>query len=122
MANLSWDGRTSVATTAAGDLLAHADVESAEPWRPATEPAGFAALRAAFALPIAGRRDDGTFVCSYFRWEIEAAEVRPVHASVSIDAPLIDGLSPRLLNDVPGGAFAVRDMLWRITWPTGCRF
>jgi hypothetical protein len=122
MATLAWDGRRFAATTAEDDPLTHADVEPVEPWRPAAEARGFAVLRAALALPIAGRRDDGTFVSSYFRWEIDEAEVRPAHASVSVDAPLVDGVPRRRLTGVPGGTFAVRGMLWRITWPMACRF
>jgi len=42
-------------------------------------------------------------------------------ASVSIDAPLVEGLPLRTCTAVPGGSFEVRGMAWKLTWPAPCR-
>jgi len=124
MAGMGWEGSTFVVTSPDGGARAHADVERTADWRPPadTDLPGFDALRAAFALPIAGRRDDGTLVSSYFRWELEDMVLRPVAATVSVDAPLSEGCRPGRWTGLPGATFEVRGMLWRITWPMACRF
>jgi hypothetical protein len=84
---------------------------------------GFAigALREICSLPIVGRTARG-FVCSYFDWNFAAARVRPVSCALSIDAPLVDGPTPRWCHDVPGASLEVADMAWRLSWPLPCRF
>jgi len=124
LARMGWQGPIFLVTTAEGTLLVHAAVEPAGGWAPAEGCAlpNLAALRAAFALPVVGRKADGTFVSSYFGWDFTRAAVRPADSWVSIDAPLGAGLVPRECHDVAAGTFEVRGMLWRLTWPAACRF
>jgi hypothetical protein len=77
----------------------------------------FAAMRAIFALPVIGRQADGRYVRSRFHWSFEEASVRPARVKLAIEASLGPGLDPRSCPTVPGGAFDVRAMVWRLSWP-----
>jgi len=124
MGKMSWQGPVFVLTTEEEALLFHAAVEREGEWSPgsACMLPSFEAMREAFALPIVGRKADGTLVCSYFGWAFSEASVRAADACASIDAPLVDGLTPRRCHDVPSGTFDVRGMTWRVTWPAKCEF
>jgi hypothetical protein len=119
MATMGWRGSTFAVAAPDGAPLVHAEVERSGAWRPAIagDAPGFVALREAFALPIAGRRGDGSIVSSYFRWELDETRLRPAGATVEIQAPLVDGLGRSRRTGLPGGTFEVEDMVWKITWP-----
>lgn len=124
MATMWWQGPIFLITANTDALLLHAAVEATGPWSAGStcELPNFQATRAIFALPIVGRKSDGTYVCSYFGWDFGEAAVRPADACVSIDAPLIDGLVPRRCHDVSSGTFEVRGMVWKLSWPSSFRF
>ncbi len=123
MARMEWRGPVFLMTNETDDLLLHAAVEPAGDWvsGAAADLPHLAALRAIFSLPVVGRKADGRLVCSWWGWEFGDALVRPADASVSIDAPLVEGLPVRTCADVPGGSFEVRGMAWKLTWPGLCR-
>jgi len=119
MASMAWEGPTFMMRSAAGDSLLHAEVEPAGSWsRAARELSG---LRALFSLPVVGRRADASLVSSYWDLDFQDALARPAHVRVSIDAPLVEGLASRRDIGVSAGAFEVRGMLWRLTWPAPFR-
>ena len=124
MATMSWQGPVFLVAAEDGALLLHAVVDATADWLPATPSTlpSFEAMRAIFALPVLGRKADGRFVCSYFGWGFDGAAVRAADVSVTIDASLVAGVTPRVYADVPGGSFEVRGMVWRLSWPTACRF
>lgn len=123
MAKLWWQGPIYVVTREDDALLMHTTVEPSGDWVPgcSCELPNFAALHAVFALPILGRKTNGMYVCSYFGWDFGNARVRPADACVSIDSPLIVGLTPRRCHNVPSGTFEVDGMLWKLSWPIAGR-
>jgi hypothetical protein len=124
MAAMWWQGPVFLATASSHALLLHAAVESSGSWSQgcSCELSNFQAAQAIFALPVVGRKADGTYISCYFGWDFGEAVVRPADACVSIDAALVDGLGPRRCHDVSCGTFEVRGMLWRLSWPAACRF
>jgi hypothetical protein len=124
MATMWWQGPVFLITGKGDVLLLHAAVEAMGSWSPGRtcELPNFRDTRAIFALPILGRKSDGTYVCSYFGWDFSEAAVRPADACVSIDSSLVDGIVPRHCHDVSSGTFEVRDMVWSLSWPSPCRF
>lgn len=123
MARMRWQGTVFLATREDGSLLLHAAAEPMGDWSPGARCAApnFDAMRAIMALPVLGRRDDRNYVCSYFGWDFRDALVRPSDSCVSIDAPFLAGLRPRLCHDTASGTFEVRGMIWRLSWPTSVR-
>lgn len=124
MAAMRWQGPLFVITTQDGALLLHAAVEPGTSWLPggSCELPNFVAMQGVFALPVVGRKSNGTYVCSYFGWDFSEALVRAADSYVSIDAPLVAGLTPRRCHDVASGSFEVRGMKWKLSWPSSCRF
>jgi hypothetical protein len=124
MATMWWQGPVFLVTANDEALLLHAAVEAMGSWSPGRtcELPNFQAMRAIFALPIVGRKSDETYVCSYFGWDFSGSAVRSADACISIDASLIDGLVPRRCHDVSSGTFEVRGMVWKLSWPSPCRF
>ena len=124
MATMWWQGPVFLITAKSDALLLHAAVEATGSWCQggSCELPNFQAMQAIFALPVVGRKSDGTYACSYFGWDFAEAAVRPADACVSIDASLVDGLGPRRCHDVSSGTFEVRGMVWRLSWPSACRF
>lgn len=124
MATMRWQGPLFVIATPDGTMVLHASVEPAGDWAagPRCELPNFAAMQAVFALPVVGRRTDGTYVASYFGWDFSAARVRPARATLSIDTALVEGLAPRWCATVASGTFEVQRMIWRLSWPISCRF
>jgi hypothetical protein len=122
MAKMWWQGPIFLITTEEGVLLLHAAVETEGLWSRGHSCTlrNFAEMQGIFALPIVGRKATGEYVCSYFGWDFSDALVRPADACISIDAPLIAGLTPRRCHDVPDGTFEVRGMIWRLSWPASC--
>ena len=124
MASMEWRGTQFEVATPDGARLLRAAAEPDGDWTPAphgTLPS-FAAMRDVFALPILGRRADGSYVTSYFGWDFGEAHVRPARAELSIDVALAEGLTPRSCTALPSGTFEVRRMIWRLSWPLPCRF
>jgi hypothetical protein len=122
-ARMRTDGPLFVMSDDDDRLLLHAATEARGPWEPATAAAhpNLDAVRRLFAhLPVLGRRTDGSVLCSRFAWDFDDADVRLASGWVSIDGPLVDTLAPRLCPAVPGGAFEVRGMRWRLSWPGRC--
>ncbi len=124
LANIAQNGHVLVVTGDDGRLRLEAGFEPTAEWAPGSCCAleNFAAMRAALALPVVGRRVGATPVFSYFGWDFEHAGVRAGDSCIVIHAPLVDGLTPRRCPDVPGGSFEVRGLLWRLSWPEACRF
>jgi len=118
MASMRWHGPMFVLTSEDEVLLVHAVIEST----PTCNLSHFDTMREVFALPIVGRKATGEYVCSYFDWNFSDALVRPADSWISIDAPLVDGLTPRVCYDVDAGTFDVRGMLWQLSWPLAYRF
>ena len=123
-ARLRWQGPMYIVTTEDDALLLHAAAQATGKWSAGESCAlaSFAAMRTIFAQPVVGRKSNGAYVCSYFGWDFGEALVRPADVWVSIDAPFVEGLTPRECYDVPSGTFQVRRMLWRLSWPSSCRF
>lgn len=122
MARISWEGALYLVTTATGALLLHTETDAVKTSGSAPMPTPFHAMRAMFALPVLGRKADGSYVTSYFEWDFDTAAVDAADVAVSIEDGFLDGLGPRRCADVPGGSFAVRGMVWRLSWPSPCRF
>ena len=124
LADLERHGPIVSLIAADGPLLWHATIEPIEEWYRAGETTrsspALAALQAAFDLPIVGRKANGRYVRSYFGFDWEGAQARPVQSAISIDVPLVDGLGPGHCHSVPGGALEVRGLLWRLSWPVPC--
>jgi hypothetical protein len=123
MAKMSWQGPVFMLTTADDALLLHISVETQRNWSNGSrcELANFQAMREVFALPVVGRKSNGAYVRSYFDWDFSDALVRSASSCVSVDAPLVEGLTPRECHSVSSGTFEVRGMLWRLSWPSLCR-
>jgi hypothetical protein len=124
LATISRHGHVLLVTGEGGVPLLEADVEPAGDWLPGASCRleNFDAMRAAFALPVVGRRNDGTLVCSYFGWGFADTFVRPGDSCIVIHQPLVPGLAPQRRPDVPAGSFEVRGLLWQLSWPARCRF
>ncbi|HSQ01222.1 MAG TPA: hypothetical protein VL049_28715 [Candidatus Dormibacteraeota bacterium] len=120
-ADMRWEGDLFIATGDDGGLRWHAAVQQDGAWGRAAPP-GFAPLAEALALPIAGRRADGSWVESYFRLGLGDALLRPARAVLWFDTPLIPGLAPQVCHAPAGAALAMRGMTWRLTHPVACRW
>lgn len=102
-------------------LLWHATTESPAAWSGSCgDLPNLEAARAAFALPILGRKSSGEYVHSYFGWDFSGARVRPAASCVTLEVPLVDGMGPRQCSGVPSGTFEAEGMIWRLTWPLRC--
>ena len=124
MAKMRWQGPVFTLTTEHDTPLLHIGVESGGAWLRGTfrDLENFEAVRDIFALPVVGRKSNGAYVCSHFGWDFSDALVRAVKACISIDAPFVDGLTPCECHSVSSGAFDVRGMLWKLSWPSPCDF
>jgi hypothetical protein len=120
-ADMRWDGDLFTATADDGSLRWHAAVEADGVWG-RTAPPGLDALADALALPIAGRRSDGSWVESYFRLGFGEALLRPARAVLWFDTAMVPGLEPQVCHAPWGAALAMRGMTWRLTHPVACRW
>lgn len=125
LACMGWEGPIfTVASVGKRQQLAQAGIGA----KPATEVetrqtvANLTSLHAALSLPIVGRRTDGSLVSSYFEVDFDAGVVEPRDAWISIDAPIIAGLSPRRYAAVHAGAVRITDVMWRLSWPVRSQF
>ena len=122
LAAMAWQGPMfTVSNAADGHLLAHASVDASTPAPGAAAP-NLAAMQSILALPILGRRADGTLVSSYFEVDFTAGSVAPADSWISIDAPIVAEISLRRCYDAPAGTIQFRDAIWRLSWPVPCRF
>lgn len=121
LADMRWEGDLFVATAEDGRLCWHAAVQRDGAWA-RTAPAGLAALADALALPIAGRRDDGSWVESYFRLGFGDALLCPARAVAWFDDEILPGLAARVGYAPAGAALAMQGMTWRLTHPLRCRW
>lgn len=118
MGRMGWQGPIYTVADERGALLFHAHVEIEADT--AADPEAVVALRAALALPLAGVRRDGRFVSAYWDLDFAAARVRRARARIAIDAPFADGLEPG--EHAARAALGVENAIWRLSWPTRCRF
>jgi hypothetical protein len=124
MATMWWEGALFIMTKPDGALLLHAAVEPAGDWVPGAhcDLPNFAGMRSIFAMPVLGRKQDGTYVQSYFGWDYSMASVRSMWASVSTETTLIQGLAQRTCTSLRSATFEVQRMTWRLSWPESYRF
>jgi len=123
MGRVRREGPFLLVTDADGTMLLNATVEPRGEWTPApgcTHPC-LEFVRDIFDMPVVGKRADGAWTCSYFGWDFASACVRPADACVSIDRPLVPGLTPGDYHDATAGTFEVEALRWRLTWPMPCR-
>jgi hypothetical protein len=81
-------------------------------------------------MPILGRLEDmigKPFICSYFEWYLEDAEVRPIEGTAQFLQPFVTGmLSWQALGEigsVADGAWELTGLRWRIGYPPfGCEW
>jgi hypothetical protein len=121
LAAMSWQGPIfTVSDATDGHLLLHASVDSGG--GPDGAAPNLAAMRSILALPIVGRRTDGTLVSSYFELDFDAGSVTPADSWISIDAPIMAEVGPHRCYDAPAGTILFNDVIWRLSWPLPCRF
>jgi hypothetical protein len=89
----------------------------------------YSAIKTILDMPIVGRRQDGTLVCSYFELDFTGATITPVssaHEFLDPFVPLMVGwpVLGSTLTSVPDGAIAVENVNWWIKQPPPgpCRF
>lgn len=117
-ATIDWHGPIAALTTAAGALLCHAAMEPLGAWRRGPSAADeLAWIAGAFALPILGRKANGRYVRSHFRFDFRDALIRPVGCAMAIEVPLLDGMAAQRYYSAPGMAIEVQGMLWHLSWP-----
>lgn len=121
LGSMGFEGPIYAVRDAGGALLCHAHFETGVP-RATAVARDFDAFRALFDQPVTGRRTDGRFVSSLWRFDCNDARIRPADALVTIDAPFAAGIRPGEHPDVEGGSFAVEGMVWRLSWPRACGF
>ena len=51
----------------------------------------------------------------------EPPELKAFMQSLPIDAPIVEGITRRRCPSAAAGAFEVRDMMWKLGWPSACR-
>lgn len=116
-------GPLSIWTAADGRLVFHALLGPAADDVAAQVDTGAAlgTLRQVAALPVVGKRYDGSFVGCYFDWDFREARARPVSCSMSFDEPLGARGPVGAARGVPGATLWVEGMIWRLSWPFRCR-
>lgn len=119
MGRLEWRGPICAVCDAEGRLLAHVQLEREA--ESAGVPPNFDAIRGLLEPPVAGRRDDGRWVESYWSFDFARARVAAADALVTIDRAFADGLRPGTHPDLPAGSLHVRDVVWRLSLPTPLR-
>lgn len=121
MGSMRYEGPIYAVRDSGGALLCHAHFETAPPADPNVT-RDFEAFRSLFDQPVTGRRADGRFVTSFWKFDCRDARIRAADALVTIDAPFAAGLYPGEHADVASGSFAVEGMVWKLSWPRACGF
>lgn len=95
----------------------HARIETLGPWQTSTDAERtlphYRDIQTIFEMPALGMKKvkkNPRFVCSYFEWKYDAAEIAPVQSQHWL---LLSGP----LTSVPDGAIAIRNLEWRIKSP-----
>jgi hypothetical protein len=115
---IDWHGPIATLTTPDGVLLCHATVEALGAWRRhAAARDALAWVEAMVALPILGRRANGRFVRSRFRFGFSDSLIRPVRCAMAIEVPLIEGCAAERLYSAADAAVEMQGMLWQLSWP-----
>jgi hypothetical protein len=105
-------------------LLFHAMVERSEgPLEPRAQTReALAALCHLAAMPVVGRRDDGSWLACYFGWDFSSARVEPVRCALSVDTVLRGGVPIGESYGAARATYWVDGMIWRLSWPHACPF
>jgi hypothetical protein len=109
---IEWDGDRFVSRSDAAEPDFHAILE---PCAPSTGVEAAAWIRQAAALPVMGRRTDGTIVTSRFEWDFSDAAVDPAHVRLHASARFPELTATDVPQCHPG--CRVRGMRWRLSWP-----
>jgi hypothetical protein len=112
LSSMNWDGRQFLSDHDGDRAGFHATCEPSTAWASHQ----FEWIRSAVALPVLGRRADGTFVRSKFDWDFTDADVEPARVELAIgegyrELPIGSGVT---WHD---DAYRVRGMRWRLSWP-----
>jgi hypothetical protein len=128
----SQESGTEVSEFVAGSRYFHADIQTTGPWEPSTQAEGtipnYKAIQTILGMPIVGRSQSGSLVCSHFELNYDNAMVAPVQSTHEFLQPFKPGMEGWValgpLSSVPNGAIAIRDLNWRIRQPPPppCRF
>jgi hypothetical protein len=105
-----------------GDWLSDAEAEAAL--------SNYTQMKEIVGMPILGRLDymiGKPFICSYFEWMLDEAQVRPITATARFVQPFVTGMASwQALGDIPSvaeGAWEIEELRWRIGYPPfGCGF
>lgn len=117
-AAIDWHGPIATLTTPGGVLLWHAATEPVAAWRRRPDAVHeLAWIEAAFACPILGRKANGRYVRSHFRFGFRDAVLRPIRCAMAIEVALLDGMAAQRVYSAPGQAVEVQGMLWQLSWP-----
>lgn len=73
-------------------------------------------IQAAAALPVLGRRADGSFVQSRFDWSFHDATIEPAALRIAA-TPAFRELPLDATHAIHADALRVRGMRWRLSWP-----
>jgi hypothetical protein len=117
MVPMEWLGDTYVVSDEAGALLAHAVVEPHGVWEPAATSRLVTFPAALAGMPVLGCREDGGLVRSHFEWDFRESWMRPLRASMRVEAPLARGIEPGTYDAAETDAVEVAGMSWRLSWP-----
>jgi len=109
-------------TTPQLGLVFQIALEARGPWQPTdtTRPSCVTALQRVAALPWIGRKPNGRFVRSFFRWSFEGAQTRPVEARAILHRPIVHGLPTGPYDGQRDASIEVGGMTWRLSWPRSC--
>jgi hypothetical protein len=121
LAAMTWRPPVFWMTSETGRLLFHAVIEPIGAWSDAAAVDGFRAAHRLAALPVLGRCAGERLVTSYFDWNAHDARARGARARLAVSGDLVDGLAARESVTGDGAMCEVSGMIWRLSWPLGCR-
>lgn len=110
------------ATQDEGGLTMYAAMNPVDDWVRGPESASpsIRSIPRLFDAPVIGRRADGTYVASYFEWNLDHAVVRRVGLRLFFTSGV--GLEPREVQIPPESGIELRGMRWRLGWPESPMF